>query len=418
MQRTRALVLAVSSALLLGAAQAQKTTITVGVFPDLDSVIKAAIPGFNKLYPNVEVKISSLAYADHHNALTTALSTGKGAGDVVAIDFGFVAKFAEGNGMTDLNKAPFNAGQFKSRFVGYTFPQATTQDGRMVGMPTDVGPGSMFYRTDLLAKAKVTPAQLNASWESYIANGKKVVTANPGVFLIPDASEAAQIILRTGLKSGEGMYFDKSNKVLVSPTNARFVRAFTVAKQIRDAKLDARAGAAFSPEWTTAFQKGNLATEFSGAWLVGHMQNWLAKDYAGKWGAQNLPGNSFASYGGSFWGIPTQSQNKDAAWNFIKYLTTNPAQQVLAFKTTGAFPALKAAQNDPIFNQGVEYLGNQKTRLLWRSAAAKIQPIDVNRLDPVAEQIVNDALSEVLNGTKDIPTALAQAQQLVERRAR
>lgn len=342
----------------------------------------------------------------------------EGAGDVVAIDFGFVAKFAEGNGMTDLNKAPFNAGQFKSRFVNYTFPQATTQDGRMVGMPTDVGPGSMFYRTDLLAKAKVTPAQLNASWESYIANGKKVVAANPGVFLIPDASEAAQIILRTGLKSGEGMFFDKSNKVLISPTNARFVRAFTVAKQIRDAKLDARAGAAFSPEWTTAFQKGNLATEFSGAWLVGHMQNWLAKDYAGKWNAQNLPGGSFASYGGSFWGIPTQSQNKDAAWNFIKYLTTNPAQQVLAFKTTGAFPALKAAQSDSMFNEGVAYLGNQKTRLLWRSAAAKIQPIDVNKLDPVAEQIVNDALSEVLNGTKDIPTALAQAQQLVERRAR
>ncbi|THF71510.1 extracellular solute-binding protein [Deinococcus sp. Arct2-2] len=415
---TRTLVLALSTALALGSAQAQKTTITVGVFPDLDSVIKAAIPGFNKLYPNIEVKINSLAYADHHNALTTALSTGKGAGDVEAIDFGFVAKFAEGNGMTDLSKAPFNAGQFKSKFVGYTFPQATTQDGRMVGMPTDVGPGSMFFRTDLLAKAKVLPAQLNASWESYIANGKKVVAANPGVFLIPDASEAAQIILRTGLKSGEGMYFDKSNKVLVSPTNARFVRAFTVAKQIRDAKLDARAGAAFSPEWTTAFQKGNLATEFSGAWLVGHMQNWLAKDYAGKWNAQNLPGNTFASYGGSFWGIPAQSQNKDAAWNFIKYLTTNPAQQVLAFKTTGAFPALKAAQSDSMFNEGVAYLANQKTRLLWRSAAAKIQPIDVNRLDPVAEQIVNDALSEVLNGTKDIPTALAQAQQLVERRAR
>lgn len=288
----------------------------------------------------------------------------------------------------------------------------------MVAMPTDIGPGSMFYRSDMLKKAGVSPASMNQSWESYIANGKKVVAANPGSFLIPDASEAAQIILRTGLKSGEGLYFDKSNKVLVGPSNARFVRAFTVAKAIRDAKLDARAGAAFSADWTTAFQKGNLATEFSGAWLVGHMQNWLAKDYAGKWAAQNLPGGTFASWGGSFYGIPSQSQNKTEAWNLIKYLTTNKAQQVLAFKTTGAFPALRSAATDPIFSEGVPYLAGQKARVQWRQAALKIQPLDVNKLDPIAEQIVSDSLAKVLDGTSDVQSALAEANTLITRRAR
>ncbi|MBI0446354.1 MULTISPECIES: ABC transporter substrate-binding protein [Deinococcus] len=417
MRRMLTLTLALTSS-MLGLAAAQTKTITVSVFPDLDSVVKAALPGFKKLYPNIDVKINSLAYADHHTALATALSTGKGAGDVVAVDFGYIAKFAEGNGLVDLSKPPYNAGQYRSQFVAYTFPQATASDGRLVAMPTDIGPGSMFYRTDLLKKAGVRPTDLNRSWESYIAAGKKVVAANPGSFLIPDASEAAQIILRTGLGAGEGLYFDKSGKVLVSPDNPRFVRAFTIAKQIRDAKLDARAGAAFSPEWTTAFQKGNLATEFSGAWLVGHMQNWLAKDYSGKWAAQNLPGNTYASWGGSFYAIPQQSQNKAEAWALIKYLTTNPAQQVLAFKTTGAFPALRAAANDPVFNEGVPYLGGQKARILWRQAALKIQPLDVNRLDPVAEQIVNDALNSVLDGSKDVRTALTEAQMLITRRAR
>lgn len=417
MRRMLTLTLALTSS-MLGLAAAQTKTITVSVFPDLDSVVKAALPGFKKLYPNIDVKINSLAYADHHTALATALSTGKGAGDVVAVDFGYIAKFAEGNGLVDLSKPPYNAGQYRSKFVAYTFPQATASDGRLVAMPTDIGPGSMFYRTDLLKKAGVRPTDLNRSWESYIAAGKKVVAANPGSFLIPDASEAAQIILRTGLGAGEGLYFDKSGKVLVSPDNPRFVRAFTIAKQIRDAKLDARAGAAFSPEWTTAFQKGNLATEFSGAWLVGHMQNWLAKDYSGKWAAQNLPGNTYASWGGSFYAIPQQSQNKAEAWALIKYLTTNPAQQVLAFKTTGAFPALRAAANDPVFNEGVPYLGGQKARILWRQAALKIQPLDVNRLDPVAEQIVNDALNSVLDGSKDVRTALTEAQMLITRRAR
>ena len=91
---------------------------------------------------------------------------------------------------------------------------------------------------------------------------------------------------------------------------------------------------------------------------------------------------------------------------------------MLAFKTTGAFPALKSAATDPVFTQGVPYLGNQKARLQWRSAASKIQPLDVNRLDPVAEQIVNDAIAKVLDGSMDIKGALAEAQQLITRRAR
>lgn len=410
---------ALTLALSLSTAGAQtKTVLTVGVFPDLDSVVKAALPGFYKTHPNIEVKINSLAYADHHNALTTALATGSGANDVEAIDFGYVAKFAEGGGLVDLAKAPYSAAQYRNRFVSYTFPQAMTQDGRMVAMPTDIGPGSMFYRSDFLQKAGVKPTDLNKSWDSYIAAGKKIVAANPGSFLIPDASEVSTIILRTGLKSGEGLYFDKSNKVLVGPNNPRFVQAFTVAKAIRDAKLDARAGGAFSSDWTTAFQKGNLATEVSGAWLVGHMQNWLAKDFAGKWAAQQLPGGAYASYGGSFYGVPSQSKHPAEAWELIKYLTTDPAQQVLAFKTTGAFPALRAAQSAPLFNEGVAYLKNQKARILWRQAANHIQPIEVNRLDPVADQIVADSLSAVLDGSKTIPQALTDAQALIQRRAR
>ncbi|GGJ68863.1 extracellular solute-binding protein [Deinococcus aquiradiocola] len=413
------LSLSLLAAATLSTSHAQaKVTLTVGVFPDLDSVVKAAIPGFNKKFPNIEIKINSLAYGDHHNALTTALATGSGANDVEAIDFGYVAKFAEGGGLVDISKAPYSAGQYRSKFVNYTFPQAITDDGRMVAMPTDIGPGSMFYRTDYLKKAGVSAADLNRSWDSYVTAGKKIVSANPGTFLIPDASEVAQIIIRTGLASGEGLYFDKNNKVLVSPTSPRFVQAFTVAKAIRDAKLDARAGAAFSSDWTTAFQKGNLATEVSGAWLVGHMQNWLAKDFSGKWASQQLPGKSFTSYGGSFYGIPNQSQHKAEAWELIKYLTTDPAQQILAFKTTGAFPALKAAQTAPLFNEGVPYLANQKARLVWRTAANNIKPIDVNRLDPVADQIVADALSAVLDGSKTVPQALTDAQGLIARRAR
>lgn len=106
----------------LGMAAAQTKTITVSAFPDLDSVIKAALPGFKKLYPNVTVKVNSLAYADHHTAMTTALSTGRGAGDVIAVDFGYIGRFAEGNGLVDLRAAPYNAGAVPLAVRGVHLP--------------------------------------------------------------------------------------------------------------------------------------------------------------------------------------------------------------------------------------------------------------------------------------------------------
>ena len=77
-------------------AQETKPTITLNVssFPDLDRGIKSAIPLYKKLHPEVEIKLTSLAYPDHHTAMTTILATGSNVPDVMAIDNGFIGKFA------------------------------------------------------------------------------------------------------------------------------------------------------------------------------------------------------------------------------------------------------------------------------------------------------------------------------------
>ena len=51
-------------------------TITVASFPDLDRAVKTALPLWEKLYPQVKVKLVSLQIDDHHNSMTTALAAG------------------------------------------------------------------------------------------------------------------------------------------------------------------------------------------------------------------------------------------------------------------------------------------------------------------------------------------------------
>jgi multiple sugar transport system substrate-binding protein len=411
----RQLPFALIATTLLGtAAQAQNVTLTVAAFPAVDQIVKAAIPAWKKLYPNVDIKVVAREYADHHTVMVTTLATGSSPPDVMAVEFGFLGRFAEGKALEDLGKAPYNGAALTSKFVPYTVPLATNTLGELSAMPTDIGPGTLFYRDDILKKSGVTEADLTKSWDSYVESGKKIKAAT-GAYLLAGAQDMKSIMIRSNLKNGEGVYFDKDGQAIVD--NERFVKAFELAKAVRDAKLDAKIGA-WSNEWSEGFKRGQIATQMMGAWLGGHLNNWLAPNTKGQWRAANLPNGAYAFWGGTFYAIPKKSANKDMAWEFIKFMTVNKANQLQAFKDQDAFPALVEAQADPFYDQPVEFFGGQKVRQLWRAAVPKIPALEVSKHDSMAEEVVTTELDKVLDQGKDIKTALADAKKLIQRRAR
>jgi multiple sugar transport system substrate-binding protein len=395
-------------------AHAERITLTVATFPDLDRAAKAASAAWTKLHPDIELKILSLQYPDHHTAMTTALATGSGLPDVMAVDFRYIGKFVESGGLEDLSKPPYNAGQLRPRFTRYTFPQAMSSGGAQAAIPTDIGPGTLLYRKDLADKAGVSEADLTRDWDSYIAAGKKIKAAT-GAYLLADASDLRDIALRAGLKDGDGIYFDKQGNCLVD--SPRFVKAFELGRAVRQAGLDAKV-VVWTNEWAAGFKQGRIATQMMGAWLTGHLKNWLAPDSRGKWRSAPLPGGLYASYGGSFYAIPRKAAHKAAAWEFVLFMTTNKEIQLNSLRVLDSFPALLDAQQDPAMDEPIDYLGGQKARALWRDTAAKVPAISVNKLDAMATDVIRDEFEQVVAHGKDIKTALADARSLIERRSR
>jgi multiple sugar transport system substrate-binding protein len=396
-----------------GTAFAQ-TVLNIAAFPAVDEIAKAAIPAFKKKHPDVEVKITSRAFSDHHTAMTTALSTSSNLPDVMVVEYGYVGRFAEGGGLEDLGAAPYNMQAQRTRIVPFAYAQGTSTNGALVAMPTDIGPGTLLYRTDILKKSGLTEADLTQSWESFVNSGLKIKSAT-GAYLVAHARDVKDIMIRADLKSGEAMYIDKSGKVLVD--SPRFVRAFEMAKKVRDQKLDGKIGA-WSNEWSEGFKRGTIATQMSGAWLAGHLNNWLAPETKGLWRAAQLPEKAFGSWGGSFYSIPKGAKNKALAADFIQMMTLTPELQLAAFKSQDAFPALIETHKDAFFDQPIEFLGGQKARLIWREAAQKANAVNVHKLDPIAEEIINTELDKVLDQGKDVRTALADAKALLERRVK
>jgi multiple sugar transport system substrate-binding protein len=395
-------------------ASAQKITLTVAAYPAVDEIVKAAVTQWQKKHPNVEVKVVGREYADHHTAMTTALATSTGLPDVMTIEYGYLGRFAQSGGLEDLDKAPYQLGLHAGKIVSFAMAQGRATNQGQIAVPTDIGPGAMFYRNDVLTKAKLRESDLTQSWDTFIKSGQ-TIKKETGAYLVAHARDVKDIVIRTNIPAGHGVYFDDEGKSVIDSA-PRFKRGFEIAQKIRVEGLDAKVNA-WSNEWGESLKRGTVSVQMMGAWLGGHLQNWLAPNTSGLWRSTALPERIATSWGGTFYAIPKKAVNKELAWDLVQYLTLNSKQQQMAFEKFNAFPALIEAQSGDFFNQAVPFLGGQKARADWKNTAIQIKPTKVFKNDSIAEEIVNAELDLVLTKNKPIEQALKDAHRLVQRRA-
>lgn len=412
MRRRQLLLAGLLSPLLVHGAGAR--SITVAAFPSVDEILRAARPRWAGQRRDVDLAIVSREYVDHHNAMVTSIATRSHLPDAMALELSFLGRFVNSGALEDLSRPPYEALEFVERFVPFAVGQATAPGGALAAIPADVAPGTLFYRHDLVTRSGLAEADLTASWESYVDAGARIKSVT-GARLIGHARELKDIVIRSNLGAGEGVYVDRAGRVLVD--SERFRRAFELARRVRSEKLDARV-LTWSSEWSEGLRRGAVATQMMGAWFAGHLANWLAPATSGLWRCAQLPDGAFSAWGGTFYAIPKQAVSKGLAWELIRMMTLDRRLQVEAFRTQGSFPALLEAQHDPFFEEPIPFLGGQSARLLWREAAAAIPSFPVHKLDPIAGEIVDLALDEVLDDDRGIESALANARRLLERRVK
>jgi len=414
--RRSVLAAGLAAAIAPGVRAKEQRTLTVAAFPLVDQIVRDAIPQWRKRHPDVAINIVMRQYDDHHTAMTTALSTAVYLPDVMALEASYVGKFSDGGGLSDLLQPRYDIGRYRDRFVAYAYDQAINRKGQVVAAPTDIGPGTMLYRKDLLDRAGLAASDLQPSWDAYIDAGIRIKKAT-GANLIGNVRTFKDLVVRGGLQKGQGIYFDSDSNVLVD--TPRFHRAFELSLRMRRNHLEGHLET-WSNEWAEAFRRNETATELGGSWMVGQLANWVAPGTKGLWRAAQLPEGTWVSYGGTYYAIPRDSDptQKALAWELIDMMTLDPSRQLAALETQDAFPALLAAQDAPGFDEPLPFLGGQQARELWRDAARRISATFVHKQDKFAEDAVNDALDSVLDDGVSVRKALSDVARLLELRAR
>ncbi len=307
--------------------------------------------------PGITIRYESTQGEDKYwPALQTRLASGSGVADVQGIEVARIADVVANQPdlWTDLRETPAN--DALGRYIDWKQKPATTPDGAVLGLGTDIGPMGICYRSDLLAQAGLPtdPAQLSAQmpdWNGFLALGEKFRAAAPPGTAWHDSAGG---LYNAMISTQQQIYYDASGN-LVYATNPAVRQAFDTAARAGQAGLTAKLEQFVDPGWDQGFGSGRFATIACPSWMIGYIKGKAGDAGAGRWNVTTLPGGAGGNWGGSYLGIPASSPDKEQAARLIAWLTA-PEQQAKVFAQAGNFPSTTQAiaqvsgTTDPYFN--------------------------------------------------------------------
>jgi cellobiose transport system substrate-binding protein len=357
---------------------------------------------YEKANPNVKIVLNSGEYNAQHEDLQKKLVAGNGAPDISAVDEGFIVQMRS-QADKFVNLLDKGAGSYEAKYLPWKWQSSMSQDGKQIGLGTDVGGLAMCYRNDLF-KAAGLPTERDAvsklwpTWDAFIETGKKYTAATGKKFVDSGTNLFNPVLLQQPV----GFYNEQEQLVMDGGPKV----AFDVAMKAIDAGLSANL-ASFQPNWDQGFKKDQFAVLACPAWMLGHIQN-TAPNQKGKWDIAAIPGGG-GNWGGSWWTIPSQGKNVDEAYKFVEWMI-QPAQQIEIFKTVGNLPSQPELYKDPaVLDYKKEFMSNAPTGQIFAATAENLKPQYLGRKSGPTRVAVENVINRVQQGKLTTSAAWAEA---------
>jgi multiple sugar transport system substrate-binding protein len=225
--------------------------------------------------------------------------------------------------------------------------------GHIYGLQQDYRIPILIYRKHLLNEAKVEPPR---TWADVCVTGAKLAKGNVSGFAIPvgvtggigGAQAFGEFHLSTMLSGSDGKYFADDNRTIAFSKDA-FIRAGQVIKdQFVKCKSTPMTNLQYGyNEVHDGLRADTVAMATFGLYRYRTIQAQGAGDDLAWAPAPGFsPDDPQAVYGFQLT-INAQSKQKEAAWQFVKFMTSPAAQAIIA--QGGEVVARASAYNDPYF---------------------------------------------------------------------
>ncbi|HVT71207.1 MAG TPA: sugar ABC transporter substrate-binding protein [Trebonia sp.] len=335
-----------SSSPSTSASSGGKTVITFANWADAEQNtapgIDAAIKEYESLHPDIEIKQEPVSFTDIDHQLLLEAKSGN-TPDIAEVQGDYVFDQAATGDLQDLSS--YLTSSYKSQVIPSELSLGVV-NGQQVAIPWAVAPFALWYNKTLMKEAGLNPVA-PATWDQLLADAKAIHAKFPKIDVIGIDSTAREYNVDQDwpiMQSFGGVPFSGKTATATSPAVQDFLTFMrTVDKD------------GYTPEGQTtgSFRQpaasNQVAFTIDGPFVKGVVQSTNHESDAAfysTWGVAALPASS---PGGTHYSSPEDHQlimfkssaNKQAAWDFMSWLSTSQWAAVnYTIKYENALPPL------------------------------------------------------------------------------
>lgn len=360
------------------------------------------IEAFEKAYPNVTVNYTMIG-TDYDTKMQTIVDNRTEGPDVFYADVKTVKNYIESDAWETLNADPYNIDVSDSE--DYTVKLGSDSDGNVKALSYQATPGGFWYKRDLAKKYLGTDdpdeiSEMLSTTEGMLDVAEKLKEGSNGETHMFASYKDLWQFANYGMRS---VAWVDGNKFQMDDYIPEF---FDLAKTVRDNDYDAKIDT-WSEAWYASCADDSVFGYAEPTWGLQYVIQTGAPDSEGNWGIASMPAAYFN--GGSYLGIYQESQNKELAAEYVKFVCTNKDFLAQYAKDKGDYTSLKSV-NKEIADGGYEesWCAGQNTFKFFSDQMDKINTDIVTKYDDTIGNLMLNNVDLYLNGQLDKDAAIAQ----------
>jgi len=366
---------------------------------------------FNEENPKTKLVLntSTIPMNQMHDQLLLSLASGKGAPDFVDIMIRWAGMFYKGNPQYFVSMSDIVAKQggvmHPERMKTYTDP-----NGNVLGLPTHLGAGVMYYNKPAFDKAGINVDEIKY-YDDWVEVGKKMHRPQENVWFTAQHYAFAREYLLYTMQKG-GYMIDPKGNVTVDqkPSIDALQFIYDTLHKHKIAEI-APNGSIYDPAFFDFMNKGGVLALPHAQWYTSRFRTFMP-DLSGKIVMRPLPlwrdsKIESASMGGTGTAITAQSKNVDVVKAFLEYCKLSYEGNVLIATEFGFDPPRMDVYDDPRVSVPDPYFQNEVTMNVIKGVLDNFisKPVWEKSTD-VQTEISRDILPEVYAGRLGPATAM------------
>ncbi|WP_043931470.1 ABC transporter substrate-binding protein [Bacillus sp. EB01] len=386
----------------------KKVKITYARGADSTGSTEKLIEAFEKAHPNIDVEYQEMPNdsGQQHNQYVTAFSSQSDEIDVFDADVVWPAEFAQANYALELDRLIEKDGIKMDDYFPATV-QAGKFGGKQWAMPKYMDAGLLYYRKDIVQ----TPPK---TWDELIAaakDGQGKEGTKFGFVLQANQYEGLVVNAMEFIASYGGQVIDENNKVVIDSPES--IKGLTKMVEVVNTGITPNNILTFTEtETETAFIEGQTALARNWPYMYRSAADKERSKVLDKVGFALLPAGdkgSASTLGGYMTMINRYTDEPEAAWEFVKWMTGKEGQTISAVEG-GRAPTLKALYEDEKVKEAAPVFGNEEFVNVLHSAVPRPVTPNYQEVSDIMQIEISQALTKKITPEQ----AIKNMQQKME----